>query len=111
MLVKSVSDGQLGTVVETTEGRRMVRLDRGKNVEMVVPYTPSQWEPAERPRLSPIQVAHVCYEADKALRRARGEYGLAEWATMKEPEKISWLNPPKDEQRAVLYAAIKESLR
>lgn len=109
-LVRNELDGQLGTVVHNDEGKPMVRLDRGKQ-EILVPYLPSLWKPAERPKLSPMQVARVCYEADRAYRLARGEYGVAEWISLKQEKQREWLLPPsKGDDRAKLYAAIRAVL-
>lgn len=108
-LVRSVNDGQLGTVVQH-EGRTMVRLDRGKT-EQHLPYVASMWMAVERQSLQPMQVARVCYEADRALRISRGTYGISDWQTLKQPDQIAWLNPPsKGDERAELYAAIRKAL-
>lgn len=109
-LVRNALDGQMGTVVYDDAGKPMVRLDRGKQ-EHLVPYLPNIWQPADRPKLSPTQVARVCYEADRAYRLSQGEYGVGDWISMRGDAQREWLLPPSTgDVRAALYAAIRKVL-
>lgn len=110
--VRSRSDGQLGFVVEH-EGQKMVRLDRGQRIGAeirLVPYDENQWQPAPRDKLAAMGVARVAYDADRALRLARGQYGIPNWIDLRDQGR-SWLNGPPgdaDDERKALYVAIKK---
>jgi hypothetical protein len=89
--VRSTRDGQLGYLVETEDGRGLaVRLDR-KAENRVVPFHPREWLPDEKPRLTPMQVARVAYAADREVRQVMGEYGLPDWMSLREPQRLAWL--------------------
>ena len=112
LLVRSVTDGQLGTLVDTSEGQQ-VRLDRGP-VEILVPYNPVRWVPAERPPLDDTQVASVAWAADMALRRVKGEYRVSEWVCLRDRDRMAFIaNGPDtdDEQRLALYEAVVGALK
>lgn len=91
--VRSTNDGQLGFVVELDDGRLGVRLDR-KGEQRVVPYRAPEWIVAREPQLTPIQVARVFHDADRALRISRGAYSTAlpEWQTQREETRREWLD-------------------
>lgn len=92
----------------------MVRLDRGPHNEQVLPYRPTEWIEDTRRDLTPMQIARVAYEADKALRTVMGEYGVKDWIALKEPEHHRWVSKPpigKDELRVKLQAAVVEALK
>lgn len=112
--VRSTSDGQIGFVCEVDTGGLGVRLDRGTrfNAEQrIVPYHPQQWTTDDSPKLSKVQAARVCYEADRALRTVRGEYGIKEWNSLSESARIAWLKAPVgDPVRQGLYADIVKRL-
>jgi hypothetical protein len=94
-------------LVDTQEGQK-VRLDRGA-VEILVPYNPVRWVPAEKPPLDPTQVASVAWAADMALRRVKGEYRVSDWISLRDQERMAFIgNGPitDDKQRRELYAAI-----
>lgn len=109
--VRSLNDGQIGHIVTLSQaegGGIGVQLDRREKT--IVPYRPGRWAPDEKGRLTPIQVASICYAADAGLRLARGEYGVKEWRTLPEPDRLEWLSgPPKnaDAERLKLYAAVR----
>lgn len=116
--VRSLADGQLGFLVEQ-DGKQWVRLDRGTHVgaeTRLVPYVKDQWKDDKGPKLPPMGLARVCYDADRALRLARGEYGVPEWIAVhsKTPEAArAWMSgPPKaaDPARHALYAAVRKAL-
>lgn len=106
-LVTRRSDGQLGRLVEI-EGRPMVRLDR-PGQELFEAYDERHWLPAEKRPIGPMQVKRVCYEADRALRHARGEYGVKQWEALPEHERIR-MGTPADPERGALWDAITEAL-
>lgn len=118
MRVRRKSDGQLGFLVDI-KGARAVRLDRGTHImaeSRVVPYDANDWEHDKGPRLSPLGVARVCYDADRALRLARGEYGITEWISLQSKSPAAaqaWIEGPPadaDEGRKKLFAAVVEAL-
>ncbi len=108
-----VADGQIGFIVATPEGGVGVRLDR-KAEELVVRYNPTEWQTATENPLQPMQIARIAYEADRALRQARGEYGVTDWIAMKEGIRVEWLQgggpPVKDAERRALYMGILRAL-
>lgn len=109
--VRSTRDGQLGYVVQTEEGAGLaVRLDR-KSETRLVPFNTRDWMPDEKPRLTPMQIARVAYEADRALRLVTGEYGLPDWVSLKEPVRLTWLKGLQIEASAIEEsAAIRAAL-
>lgn len=111
--LRSVKDGQLGFLTETEDGTLAVRLDRRVDAR-VVPYVAREWVPDAEAKLTPIQVARVCHDADRAMRLALGEYGVKDWLSLREPERIDWVNKglPKDVPplRRKVYDAIKKAL-
>ena len=63
--------------------------------------------------LTPMQIARVTYEADKALRLVMGEYGLPDWVSLKEPVRIEWMKGQGDgipEIRRKLHQSILKVL-
>ena len=115
--VRSRNDGQIGFIVEWTDPRTGkpglgVRLDR-KQENIVRPYHEGMWEVVVRPPLTPLQVARVAYQADCALRSARGEYSVKDWRDLKEDARISFvegLPPGADEERKAVWAGVKEAV-
>lgn len=109
--VRNSSDGQIGYLVEGENSRLAVRLDR-KNETRIVPFNEHTWVPDTAPRLTNMQIARVCYEADAALRVVMGEYGVPDWIALKEPQRLQWLKPPEkaDATRLQLYQVITEVL-
>ncbi len=89
--VRSTRDGQLGYLVENEDGKGLaVRLDR-KAENRVVPYHPREWLPDEKPRLSQMQIARVAYAVDREVRHVLGEYGVPDWMSLREPQRLLWL--------------------
>ncbi len=110
-MVRSTSDGQLGHLVETSAGTA-VKLDRG-TVDVIVAYDPGKWIPADRPKLTSIQIGQVMHEADRALQRALGMYGSKEWLGLPEKTRIAYsaLGPDtKDTMRRALFKAIRAAI-
>lgn len=110
------ADGQLGVIVPYPEGGLGVQLDRGSNKGsevLIVPWRPGEWTPAAKQPIPPMHLGRITYDADKALRVARGDYSPKEWPSLPEKTRIAWAQagPPKDdEERWRLYAAIKGAL-
>lgn len=106
------ADGQLGRIVAMDGGELGVRKDTTAQ-ELVVPWS-SDWVVERAMKLGPMQLARICYEADHALRIARGHYDRADWQSCKEQDRIAWSRsgPPKstslddDEERKRLFNAI-----
>ena len=106
--LRASTDGQIGFVVETENGIA-VRLDRrGEN--RVVPYSPQAWQVDREPDLTPLQVARICYGADRAFRMVHGEYQVADWIALKDDQRLPWRKGPPDgasEARRKLYLAVR----
>ncbi len=114
--MRSNNDGQIGFMVERSEeegGGLGVRLDR-RQENIVLPYSPSRWTVDHGSRLTKSHIARVAFEADRALRSARGEYGGAKsWMELPEKERLTWtsrLPAGADEERAALFAAVVGAL-
>jgi hypothetical protein len=104
-------DGQIGWLEETSQGL-MVRLDRPAQARQVVPYQAQEWLPAKQERFTSMQVARICYALDREVRIVRGEYGLAEFGSMKDQARQKLLNGPgnPDVLRRQLYDLVKAAL-
>jgi hypothetical protein len=89
--LRSTRDGQLGFLTETEDGTLAVRLDRRVDAR-VVPYVAAEWIPDGEIKLTPIQVARVLYDADRAMRLSLGEYGVPDWLSLREPQRHDWVN-------------------
>lgn len=96
------------------EGRDGIRKDRPMIDE--VSFNLGDWkrELDNTDRFSDVQVAQICFEADKKLCWALGHPELAkrEWRDMTEKQRVSWLKDgpskrsPDFERRASLREAI-----
>lgn len=103
--VRSTNDGQLGFTVELESGGLGVRLDR-RGEQRIVPFVASQWREDLEPELTPIQRARVFYDADRALKVAKGAYSntIPEWISVPEDQRRAWIAP-------VRWAAVLEFMR
>jgi hypothetical protein len=88
-IVRHVSDGQLGKVVESTDGL-MVRLDRNSQ-EIIMPYNPHSWLEVEKASFTAVQIAKVQYAADCAYRECLGEYRLPEWISLTDQQRQGFI--------------------
>ena len=84
------ADGQLGRVVEDDHGALMVRLDRAAQ-ELLVPLREGEWSPASDEPMTKMQMARIAYAADTAFRLSTGEYGLPEWVSLRDQQRVAWL--------------------
>lgn len=110
--VRSTRDGQLGKIVESAEGGLAVRLDRRE--EMLVPYRPQTWVPDERAKFTAMQIARVAYEADRALRLVMGEYGVKDFVSLKDAERVATMKgpvAPDGSVRRLLFKAVSMALK
>jgi len=111
--VRSVTDGQVGFLVETEGGGIGVKLDRA-NEDRVLPYREGQWRADEAAPLNHIQIARIAYDADRTFRICRGEYKVTEWINLRDADRIAWSKLPKDvakdPERLALYEAITGAL-
>lgn len=91
--VRSTNDGQIGYLQELEDGTLGVRLDR-RGEQRVVPFRAPEWEPDSEPQLTPIQLARLVYDIDRALRIATGSYAntIKEWISLRDQERTAWLN-------------------
>jgi hypothetical protein len=115
--LRSVSDGQVGFLARDEQGQQVVRLDRPTGIgaeNRTVPYKKNEWQEAPDDPLPPMGIARICYEADKALRHARGEYTIPDWQSIYDrPAGRAWMQgPPKDasDERKKLDAVIRKAL-
>lgn len=107
--VRSIRDGQLGYIAEDETGRMVVRLDRPAE-QRTVPYFAHEWKTDGEARLTDMQIARVCHDADAALRAVQGEYGIPTWLSLRDQQRMPWINGvpgPANELRRKLYLAIK----
>lgn len=96
-------------------GRQMIRLDRGPHVEVLRPFTESEWVPDKEHRpLNRIQVAKVCFAADKELCMALGLHkeGKREWIDLSQEDRKHWMHdgPATPKVREVVFERIRDAL-
>lgn len=116
---RHTTNGDRAYLVEDTEGRQFMRLDRpvggySRTGAADMPYTEStqsKWaEDRERRPVTEFQFARVAFEADKALCIARGDHeaGRRTWLGLKDHQRRLWKNrgPTTDPVRAELWQAI-----
>lgn len=96
------------------DSKTWVRLDRAGQ-EILRPFREATWtaEIDHRP-LTKFQLAHVTFEADKALCKALGlaDLGRRDWLSMTDEKRIAWMTngPGVDPKRRALYDSIVETL-
>ena len=104
--------GDRGYVVRR-DGVQYIRLDR--SAQEILRRLDESWieEDATRP-ITPIHVARVCFEADKALCAALGivDKSREDWVKLSDLQRQLWITqgPKKPHQRATLYATLKGHL-
>lgn len=121
---RHTTSGDRAYLVEDTEGRRFMRLDRpvggpGRTGAADMPYTEStmsRWaEDRERRPVTEFQFARVAFEADKALCIALGRHEASRrtWLGIKDHQRRLWKDRgPKDlPLRAELWHAIMKVLK
>lgn len=100
-------------------GNPAIRFDRGMTVDQSS-LEPGKWklDTDKTPEFSAIQIAQICFEADKKLCWAMGlpELAKREWLDLSEKRRIAWVNKGPQVQdvgyarRARLYMAIQTEL-
>lgn len=107
---RHVRTGDLGYLVNR-EGRDYIRMDRpGDVVERI--FRVDDWLPeTERRPLTPMAVAKVAFEADRALCVALGLHGDGGkvWANLPEMERVAWMQqgpPTRELSRLKLWRAV-----
>lgn len=115
MRLRRRTDHQIGFLV-TEDGEQRVRLDRGTTKmsdTSTLPYREQEWEPAPKVNFTASQIARVCYDADRAYRIAKGDFGVPEWNALRDEAKRAATNPPStdDPVRLGLYADISARMR
>lgn len=97
-------------------GRDGIRYDRPAIDE--VSFTLGDWQRLVEPSVefTNLQIAMVCFEADKKLCWAMGEQDLAkrEWVGMTEKARLRWTKdgpPASAKKRVELYTAIQKVMR
>lgn len=105
--------GQSGYLVRR-EGRDMVRMDRGPDVEIVRPLN-GEWQPEKNHKpLTPAHVGQVCFEADRCLSRFNGNANNVRrnWLDLTDKQRQMWIEtgPQNDPMRKGLYEAVRASL-
>lgn len=98
------------------EGREAVRYDRGEVDQYVFNLTDWQLEADDLPKYTDMQIAMVCFEADKKLCWALGMIDLSkrEWLQMTEKARVNWMKdgPPKTaKERVALFTVMRDHLR
>lgn len=110
--LRSTVDGQLGFADRDEAGKLVVRLDRPAE-KRTVPYRASGWAVEAEAKLTPMQIARICYAADAETRAVLGEYSIPGWIALKDQQRqVLLLGPPKDANglRKKVYAALKAVL-
>lgn len=111
--VRSTRDGQIGFLDRDELGEPVVRLDRPAE-RRLVPYHEEDWIAAEAPRLTPMAIASVCYEADARLQQvAEAKFTVPHWIALKDAQRMSWLKGPPEgasEFRQRAWAALRREL-
>lgn len=117
MKVRSVKDGRIGTLVETTRGGKVeqrVRLEGDALSERLVSYLEKDWVSVTFARpLSPAHIAEICHAGDQMLCRRTGLKLPKGWLDLSEDEKRTWIEKGPDdvEIRAKLYKAMRAVLK
>lgn len=96
------------------ESRDAIRYDRPATDDYSFDLANWKIEAEELPRFTIIQIAQVCFEADKKLCWAMGRPDLAkrEWLDMTEKARKKWLDDgPTDAVRKAVYDAIQGALK
>lgn len=112
---RSRKSGDLGFVVETTEGKR-IQLDR-TGVEQLRPFDESDWIEEEEPKaLTRHQVGIFAYRVDQELCKlfGRPNESRKEWQNLRDGDRVTWLlNGPDgedDDPRVRVYRALVAAL-
>lgn len=94
-------------------GKDCIKLDRASE-ELIRPMS-LEWTPdLEHRPLTRMQVAQVCFEADKRLSVFLGlpDNANKQWLGLRDETRISWIDAgPSDPIRQKVWAAIREALR
>lgn len=110
---RSTRDGQIGFLDLDDDGSTVIRLDRPAE-RRLVPYNERDWVPDVGPRLTPLAMASVCYEADARLRMvAEATYTVPHWIGLKDVQRTPWLRglpAGASEMRQRVRAAIMREL-
>lgn len=115
MRLRRKTDHQIGFLV-MEDGEQRVRLDRGTTKmsdTSTQPYREQEWEPAPKVNFTDMQIARICYDADRAYRIARGDYGVPEWNALRDDVKRAAVHPPntEDDVRLGMFADIRSRMR
>ncbi len=111
--------GKKGVVGIDGAGRWRVAMLGGDGQGYVLNPDPRDWVKEWEARLTPMQVRHLQYEADRVLCKLMGRYGLKEWESLKDEERAKvgqWCMPLDDkdglvEARKRLMAAIEGGVK
>lgn len=108
--VTRITDGQRGIVV-LQDGELLVQVDRGAR-RTFEPAISSAWRvDAERPALTKHQVGRIQWEALKALKEARGEYGVQDWRKLRDNDRLGFVErPPVEREQRLVWEAIGMAL-
>lgn len=110
---RSASTGERGWLVRR-EGTTYLRLDRPSQ-ELLRPYREWDWiaEVEHRP-LTALQVAEVCFAADRALCKVLAMHDLArqEWLSLTDRKRSEFVanGPGGEPRRRTAYLALKAKL-
>jgi hypothetical protein len=90
--VKRRFDGQAGIAGFSAEGEPMVLVGRGIMGTLRMEIDTADWEADdEKLILTPLQIAKVSYEADRAVRMSLGVPGVPEWGALHEQDRLQWM--------------------
>lgn len=111
--VRSASDGERGWLVRR-EGMTYVRMNRPSQ-EIVKPYRKHDFiEEVEHRPLTKLQVAQVCFEADRAMCRVLNMHDLArkDWVSLSDRERAELMKdgPGGEPKRRGMYEVLRAYL-
>lgn len=111
---RHATTGDLGWLVEE-DGKAYIRLDRPGGDEQLRPFRKLDWLPEHEHRpLSRAAIAHVAFDADRALAKALGLHDTVRksWHDLSDGERTKWVEngPASPAVRKALRAAILAAL-
>lgn len=111
--VRSAANGERGWLCRR-DGMTYVRLDRPSQ-ELLRPYRQHDWiEEAEHRPLTPMQIAQICFEADRAFCKVLNLHDLArkDWMSLTDRERGELVKngPGGEPRRRGLYELVRKYL-
>ena len=113
---RSAETGDRGFLIRKG-GKDHIQLDRGTRLdyETARVFREGDWvqESPDKPRFSEMQIAMVCFDADKALCKQMGDVKKAtrQWLNLGDDQRIKWMRDgPLEPTRRAVYDAVKKAM-